>query len=348
MPDVVFAIPGDIDQPTGGYAYDRRVLGLLPTLGIKAHRLMLPGSFPEPSAADIAEAERLLKAAPDYATLLVDGLAYGALPAAMLRRLRRRIIALVHHPLYLEAGLSEARKKALQASEKAALAVAQHVIVTSRSTARIVAKEMGVAADHISVAEPGTDPAPRASGTGMPMQLLAVGAISPRKGYDVLIVALGPRTHIDWRLTIAGPIDRDPAAAAALKVQIADAGLSERVLLKGAVMPGTLDVLYENADVFVMPSLFEGYGMVLAEAMARGLAIVCTTGGAAAETVPDKAAIKVAPGDAAALGAAIETVMTNRKVRSQMREASWRAGRLLPTWHETTRRIAAVIMGLKA
>ena len=64
----------------------------------------------------------------------------------------------------------------------------------------------------------------------------------------------------------------------------------DRVRMIGAVGTSELDRLYAGADLFVMPSLFEGYGMVLAEAMARGLPIVCTTGGAAAETAPDAAA----------------------------------------------------------
>lgn len=87
--------------------------------------------------------------------------------------------------------------------------------------------------------------------------------------------------------------------------------------------------------------------MVLAEAMSRGLAIVCTTGGAAAETVPDAAAIKVPPGDAAALSRAIASVLGDNKLRKSMRKASWETGRTLPTWNETARRVAAAIVGIR-
>lgn len=347
MPDALFAIPGDLDTPTGGYIYDKRVLALLPTLGVDCKPLRLPASYPAPSAADLAETERVLGATPRGALLLIDGLAYGAMPADMLARLDRRIFALVHHPLHLEAGLGEARKSELFKLEKAALAHARHVIVTSRLTGRILTQDFDVPAEKITVAEPGTDPAPRASGTGSPMHLLAVGAVSQRKGYDILIDALAPLTSLDWRLTVVGATDRAPETVAALKSKIVEHGLADRVTLAGKVVPGTLERLYDTTDIFVMPSLFEGYGMVLAEAMARGIAIVCTTGGAAAETVPDGAALKVPPGDAAALGTAIKSAMTNKKLRKQLQTASWDAGRVLPTWHETTRRIAAALMGLK-
>ena len=348
MPDVVFAIPGDLASPTGGYHYDRRVLALLPSFGVEAQHVELPGAFPAPSRADLAETERLLAKTPPGATLLIDGLAYGAFPAALVGRLARPVVALVHHPLCLETGLSEARHAALFASEKAALALARHVIVTSAATGRILTADFAVPQTKITVAEPGTDPALRATGTGTPLQLLAVGTVQPRKGYDILLEALKPLAYLDWRLTIAGATDRDPDTVAALTAAITAAGLDERITLAGTVVPATLDRFYQSADLFVMPSLFEGYGMVLAEAMIRGLPIVCTTGGAAADTVPDGAAVKVPPGDAAALEKALATVLTDRKLRVRLADAAWEAGRALPTWNETTRRIAAVLLGLEA
>lgn len=280
--------------------------------------------------------------------MLVDGLAYGVLPADLVKSIEQRLIALIHHPLALESGLTEERCNEVRTSERKALALADHVIVTSPLMKKILEKDYGVAGELITVAEPGTDPAQRATGTGTPLQLLSVGTVTPRKGYDVLIAALEPLKELDWRLTIAGASDRDSDATAALRAQIAEAGLEDRVTLSGVVVPATLDRFYESTDVFVMPSLFEGYGMVLGESMARGLPIVCTTGGASAETVPDAAAVKVAPGDAGELTRALESVLTDRKLRARLADASWDAGRKLPTWSETARRVAAVIMGLEA
>ncbi len=351
MPDslaeVVFAIPGDIESPTRGYAYDRRLMDLFPSYGLTARHVALPASYPNPSAKDLAETERLLGQTPHDARLLIDGTAFGAMPADLIARLDRRIIALVHHPLALEASLGDERRATLKASEKQALALARHIIVTSDVTRRTLITDYGICDSIITLAEPGTDPAPRATGTGMPMQLLSVGAITPRKNFDVLICALTMLDDPNWRLTIAGALDRNPQTVAALRAQINDAGLDSRVTLAGTVVPTTLARFYESADLFVLPSHDEGYATVLAEAMASGLAIVCTNAGAAAEIVPDAAAIKVPPADAPALARALATVLGDNKLRRAMRRASWETGRTLPTWNETTRRVAAAIVGIR-
>jgi glycosyltransferase involved in cell wall biosynthesis len=344
MTPAVFAIPGNIELPTGGYMYDRRVLALLAQFGVAARHVQLPGSFPDPSAADLDEAGRLLAAAAPGAAILIDGLAYGAMPAEVIARVRAPIVALVHHPLCLEAGLAKARQDALFALEKAALALARRVIVTSRVTARTLAADFAVPADQITAAEPGTDPAPRAEGSaGGPLQLLSVGAIVPRKACDILVRALGSLKDRDWRLTIAGPTDRSPEALAAVHAAIADAALADRITLVGPVNQERLADLYASADGFLTASLYEGYGMVLAEAMARGLPIVCTTGGAAVETVADDAAIKVPPGDERALSLAVQRILHDTGLRRRMADASWAAGQKLPRWEETARIIAGVI-----
>jgi glycosyltransferase involved in cell wall biosynthesis len=345
--EAVFAIPGDLKSPTGGYAYDRRVMELLPAFGVSIVHLPLSADFPNPSAADLARAQREIARLPKTATLLLDGLAWGAFPESHLDCGGRRLIAVVHHPLYLETGLSHARKVELKASEEAALARADHVVCTSRATARILRDELSVDRDKITVAEPGTDPAQRATGTGSPLHLLSVGAVSPRKNYQSLIEALSPLRDIDWRLTIAGALDRHPDAVEDLKAKIDAERLGDRVTLAGKVVPATLDRFYESTDLFVSASLFEGYGMVIAEAMARGLPIVTTTGGAAADTAHSSAALHVQPGNTADMTVALRRALTDKRLRDGLADAAWEIGRTLPTWHETARRIAAVVLGLK-
>lgn len=338
-----FAIPGVINLPTGGYAYDRRVLSLLPQAGVAVEHLPLPGGFPAPSVADLDETKRLLADVPPSAVLLADGLAYGAMPTEVIRAARGPIVALVHHPLCLEEGLSKARQMELHALEKTALGLARAVITTSRTTARTVVKDFAVPEQRIRVAEPGTEPAPRAKEGDGPVRLLSVGSIVPRKAYDVLVRALGPLGDRAWHLTIAGPCDRSKEAVASLQEAIAQTGLDSRITLMGPVSESQLGGLYAAADIFVLSSLYEGYGMVLGEAMARGLPIVCTTGGAAAETAPAGAAIKVPPGEVGALSAAIRSVLDSRDLRRQMSDASWHAGQSLPRWEDTARIIAETI-----
>jgi glycosyltransferase involved in cell wall biosynthesis len=342
---VAFAIPGDINLQTGGYTYGRRVMALLPQFGVDVRHVPLPGGFPAPTEADLADTARLLGALPPETVIVADGLAYGAIPAEVIGRWRNPIVALVHHPLCLEAGLSKERQTELYELEKAALALSREVVVTSLTTRDTLVRDFAVPGAKITVAEPGTDRATRAGGTGTPLQLLTVGSVVPRKAYDVLVRALATVPG-DWRLAIVGPTDRSPEALAALRAAIREMSLTTRVNVAGPAARAQLDHHYATADIFVLPSLYEGYGMVLSEAMARGLPIVCTTGGAAAATVPDTAALKVPPGDVEALAAALRRVLDDAALRRRMSDAAWTAARNLPRWEDTARIVAGVIKGL--
>lgn len=345
MIDARFLIPGDLATPTGGYAYARRLLADLADHGVDVMAVPLPGSFPQPTPADLAATATAFASTLRDAVLLVDGLAYGALPPEVVASAGSRpIVALVHHPLGLEAGLGAADAMRLMASERAALALATRVLVTSRFTRSLLVAEFGVPADRIGVAEPGTDPAARAVGSGSRrVSLLAVGAVTPRKGYDHLVKTLAMLTDLDWHLTIVGACDRSPDHVATLGRMIAAGGLDGRITLAGAVSPSRLTELYDRADVVVSPSLFEGYGMALAEALAHGIPVVATTGGAAAETVPDEAGLKVAPGDAAALASALRLIIGDPERRRAAADAAWAAGQDLPLWRDTAAIVAAIL-----
>lgn len=339
---VVFAVPGALETPTGGYAYARALLARFPAHGVDARVLRLADGFPDPSPDDVAQAARALAAVPPDTALLVDGLALGAMPPDTIAGLGRPVVALVHHPLGLESGLPPERAARLLADEAAVLAHVTAIVVTSPVTARTLVADLGVPEDRIVIAEPGTAPAPQAVGSGDPSTpaLLAVGAISPRKGFDLLIAAAERIADRPWRLTIVGPTDRAPQTYEALVAQVARAGLGERIRFTGALDTPALEALYASSDVFVSSSLYEGYGMVLAEALARGLPIVASTGGAAALTVPDDAALKVPPGDVEALAAALAAILDDASLRPRLARASREAGRRLPTWDDTASRIA--------
>jgi glycosyltransferase involved in cell wall biosynthesis len=345
---IAFAVPGDIATPTGGYGYDRRVIAELQALGWQVDLLSLGDGFPRPSAAQRAFALARLQALPERVPVVVDGLALGALPeeAETIRR-RAPLVALVHHPLALETGLSPADADKLFESERKALAAAERVIATSRSTGQRLSEDYDVPPESIRVAPPGTDRgAPAKGSTDGTVRLLAVGAVVPRKGFDVLIAALAPIADLSWRLTVAGDLTRDQGAAAKLESDIAQNRLVGRVELLGTVSQERLASLYAGSDIFVLASHFEGYGMAYAEAMAHGLPVIGTTGGATIDTVPPNAGVLVEPGDVKALTRALKMLIENDAERRWFAAGALAAAAGLPTWPETAKLFASALEGL--
>jgi glycosyltransferase involved in cell wall biosynthesis len=332
-----FAVPGDLATPTGGYAYDRRMMTELGNLGWQIDLLDLGEGFPWPDEATRATAQSRLLAMPAGRCIVVDGLALGVLPETASRLAGRNpLLALVHHPLALEWGLSVKQADALRASERAALAAVQGVVVTSAATAQLVASDYGVPAERITVARPGSDPAlmSQESQDGV-VRLLSVGAIVPRKGFDVLITALATLADLSWRLTIAGDRTRDRSAAARLDADIVRHALGDRIAAPGAVSPQRLAALYAEADVFVLASHFEGYGMAYAEAVAHGLPVIGTNAGAIPDTVPADAGLLVDPGDSFALARALRRVIGDAGLRRRLASAARAAAPQLPTWRHS-------------
>lgn len=346
MIDAGFAVPGDITLPTGGYAYARKMLEHLPQCGVNVKHIRLPQAFPHPDDTAIAATADIFARLPATMPVLVDGLAYGAMPPLLVDRIASPVTALVHHPLAYETGVAEADKRRFIAFETHALKKAVKVIATSEPTAELLMQEYAVSQDKISVARPGTEPAPRAVGSGLPYELLAIGAVIPRKGYTVLIDALAQMSYRNWRLTIVGATTHDPLYTNKVREAIARSGLSRQVELTGAISDRGLHERFAKADVFVMPSLFEGFGMALTEAVARGLPIVCTTGGAMVETVSDDIALKVPPGDASAMAEALELILNDRALREKMSDASWARAGKLATWENCAKGISGVLKSL--
>lgn len=339
--DIAFAIPGDINQPTGGYGYARAVIAAAPALGARFEVISLPDGYPFPDDDAIAQTERLVAALPPGQPILFDGLAYGVLPVEFLKRLNRRWVALCHHPLALETGLDPRTADRLKCSEVAALAEARAVIVTSAATGELVGREFRVARERLTVAPPGVARRPRAKRTGQPPLLLAVGSVVPRKGHDLLIAALARLTDRDWHCLIVGALDRDPATTEAVRAAILAAGLSERVELAGTLLDADLDRVYAEADIFVHPAYFEGYGMAVADALAAGLPIVGAAAAATSALVPESAGMLFPVGDAEALAVALAALLDDPARATALADGAWVAGRSLPDWPATTAAIIA-------
>lgn len=346
---LVLAVPGDPEQRTGGYLYDRRLAESLRAIGWRVDLLRLPEGFPFPDAEALRASAAALGGLPDGTLVLVDGLALGVLPdLAEAEAGRLRLLALVHHPLGHEEGLAAEAAARLLASERRALAAVQGVLCTSTTTAATLERELGVPAERIRVVEPGTDPAPLAPGSGGPApRLLAVGAVIPRKRLDRLVRALGRLAHLPWRLEIVGSLSRSGEATRALGAAIAGSGLAGRVELRGELLGRELEQAYARADLFVSASGYEGYGMALAEALARGLPIVAAAGGAVADWLPAAAALLVPPDDPPALEAALARAIGDAALRARLREGALAARTELPSW-EHQARLAAEILAAEA
>ncbi len=336
-----FIVSGDLETLTGGYLYDARIVEGLRQQGWEVQVHNLATSFPNPDEHALAQAAAHFNAIPDAAWVIIDGLALGGMPQLVKEHARRlRLIALIHHPLALETGLAIKEQKRLYYNEQDALAAVVRVIVTSPNTARALA-DYHVPEQRIGVVPPGTDPVPLAVGSASETPvLLCVATVTPRKGHVVLVDALSQLRNRPWRLLCVGSLTRSPATVATLKARIADHQLDSCIALLGEAEGKTLDRYYQGADLFVLPSYYEGYGMALAEALARGLPIVSTTAGAIPDTVPADAAMLVPPGDTARLTEALRQVLDNSQLRRQLAIAARKARNQLPNWTVASQQFA--------
>jgi glycosyltransferase involved in cell wall biosynthesis len=337
-------VPGDLDTPTGGYRYDRRVIQELRRLGWHVDVANLGDSFPFPSIAQRATALAILSAVPAGCPVVLDGLAFGVLPEAGALRSRTPLVGLVHQPLALHSGLDRTQADVFRESERAALAAAARVVVTSDATARIVIADYDIPAQRVSVVRPGNDPVPLSPGSNDGVvRLLSIGSVVPGKGYDLLIAALVALADMPWRLTIAGDRTRNPASAAQLDADIQACGFGDRIAVLGAVPAESVNELYLASDIFVLASRFEGYGMALAEAIGHGLPVVSTRAGAIPETVPAEAGLLVPPEDTIALAQALRRLIGDPFERRRLATNARAAAAQLPTWQDSARLFASAI-----
>ncbi|MEQ8657660.1 MAG: glycosyltransferase family 4 protein [Hyphomicrobiales bacterium] len=340
-----FAIPGDINTLTGGYIYERRLLEGLRTLGHDVAHIQLAASFPDPSPNDVADAIEQLCELPQNRPLILDGLVYGSITTEGLAKVRAPIVAMIHHPLARESGLSENRRAHLYRTERDNLALAQHVLVPSPHTATILTEEYGVDPERISIARPGTDKPTGVSTPADPPLILSVGIQHPRKGHDILLKALAQIVDLKWQAVIVGsPYDADHASD--LTVLHEKLELTGRVRLAGRVSSQKLNDFYQAAAVFALATRYEGYGIVFDEALAHGLPIVSCRTGAVPDTVPQDAGLLVPPEEVGPFANALRNLLSDTAKRTQMAKVSQSAGKTLPSWLDTARVASDVLASL--
>lgn len=342
-PELYFLIPGNLQTLTGGYGYDRALMAALNAQGIQVHHVAVSAQYPVPDDDAKADAARTVAGIPDGAVVIADGLAYGAMDdIACTEHQRLNFIALCHHPLAFESGLVAHQQSRLFKSEKTALHLAKAVIVTSAATATLLTNAYEVPVGKITVALPGTQQQRFALCQGQPPCLLTVATLTQRKAHDVLLDALSRLTYLPWTARFVGGDQFDPDWAAYLRTTAETLGLGERISFAGTVTDLTAE--YQNAELFVLPSRFEGYGMVFAEALSFGLPIIAARAGAVPDVVPENAGMLVPPDDATSLAYAIHSVLTEPERYQALRFGAQQAAVNLPQWHDTAAQIAALLL----
>jgi glycosyltransferase involved in cell wall biosynthesis len=347
--DAFFVVPDGIDdpaRPSGGNTYDRHLSRELGAQGRPVHERPVAGFWGPPDVAAFGALGTTLWAIPDGAVVLLDGLIASTAPEVLAPQASRlRLVILVHMPLGHRPADDGARER-----EGAALAAAAGIVTTSAWTKRRLLELYDLPADRVHVAEPGVEPAAPAPGSEGGKALICVGAVSFAKGHDVLLEALGSIAALPWRCTCVGSLDLDPTFVASLRRRAADMGLAERVSFPGPLAGAELDRAYASADLLVTASRAETYGMVVTEALARGLPVVGTEVGGVGEALGASAAgtragLLVTPEDPGALAAALSGWLVDADLRARLRGAARERRETLSLWSDTARAVAEVLAG---
>jgi glycosyltransferase involved in cell wall biosynthesis len=294
----------------------------------------------DPAARDTLES--VLRDRPEGTPTLVDGLVLSAgseVVAAAADRLR--LVVLSHMPL----GHAD---PAASPGEGAALARAAGVVATSQWTRDWLLAAYGLPAERVHVVEPGVTPAPVAPGTVAGGELLCVAAVTPGKGHDLLVAALADVAEPAWRCTCVGAVDVDPGFAAEVRRAADEHGLGDRIAFPGPLVAADLERAYAAADVLVLPSRAETYGMVVTEALAHGLPVLTADVGGVAEALGrgsdgTRPGLLVPAGDAGALARALRDWLGEPGLRERLRRAARDRRVSLTGWHEASGTLSEVL-----
>jgi glycosyltransferase involved in cell wall biosynthesis len=347
---VLAVLPRPVDDPaapSGGDVYDRHLVLGLPRVGVPVRVVVTPGAWPRPAPADRLRLASVLAGVPAGRVVLLDGLVACAAPDVVAGHARRlRLVVIVHLPLADETGLPPAVARALAPGERRALGAVTAVVATSRSTAARLARSL--APRRLVTAPPGVEPAPLACASSTGGRLVCLASVTPRKGQDVLVEALALLGDLTWTCVVAGPQESAPRFAEEVRAAAARAGFGERVRFAGPVTGAALDAVRAEADLFVLPSRAEPYGMVVTEALARGVPVVTSDVGGIPEALgraPDGArpGLLVPPGDPAALASALRSWLTSPVLRADLRRAAVARRARLAGWDRTVELVAGAL-----
>lgn len=341
--NIGFLITGSLSRQTGGYLYDRRLIEFLRRQGCRVDVISVGNIRVGRSVLSTLWllASRIHRR---YEVLLEDELAHPALWLfnRWIRAARStRTIAIVHALRYrmLKVGwrryLSRTLERQMLASVESIVTVSQHL--------KDELIGLGLKGSCIHVVPPGTI-LPDASARNPPsthhINLLCVANCLPAKGIHILLEALHRVQDSRLRLTVVGDDHVDPAYTETLRRLLARWRLTSRVRFTGTVPWETIADFYTAADMFVFPSLSEGFGMVLAEAMSFGLPIIATTADAIPELVHHgDNGLLVPPHDAGALATAIAQLASDEELCRRLGQSGRKRAERLPSWEQSAQAI---------
>ena len=350
MTTVHAVVPDGIDdpaRPSGGNVYDRRVLRGLAALGWLVCEHAVRGFWNRADAASFAALDGVVRQIPDGAVVLLDGLVASAAPNVLVPQSGRlRLVVLVHMPLGHRT--TDDAADDVRMRERAVLSAATAVVTTSAWTRRRLLELYALPAERLHVAQPAVDAADLAAGTADGGALLCVAAVTYDKGHDVLVEALATMMDLHWDCVCVGRLDREPGFVASLRRRLQDGGLDERVHFPGPLTGTDLDRSYATADLMVLASRAETYGMVVTEALAHAVPVVAADVGGVSEALGHGAGeirpgLLVSPNDPAALAHALRGWLADAELRERCRQAARERRDALAGWSATATVIAGVL-----
>ena len=339
---VAFVTVGDTGRLTGGYLYNARVLRGLRENGVGVEEIVPCGASPE-EQEDAAPRLGSLLDPGRFDVVVVDALARIVCAPHLDRwREKRPVVAMVHE-LPSVAAQEDITEKELGYEEP--LLRADRLVVVS-GHGRSILEDRGVPAARIRVVPPGFD---RLLPEGISVRVrggmvraLCVAQWIPRKGILDLVRAWTMHERPGASLELVGETDADSAYAVSVRAAIA-ASPDASITVSGPVDDAALGTAYAAADLFVLPSRYEGYGMVYAEALAHGLPVVACNVGPVPELVGDEAALLMPPGDVEALSGVLDLLLRDTGLRDRMSAAARRRANELPRWEDTVEGFLSVL-----
>jgi len=344
---LLFVVYGSLEQISGGYLYDRMVIDYLEDHGVRVELLRLPPCpYPLcPLQNFRAVLRRAFMTAGTYDCILIDELTHPSVFLAVSRRAAAVPVVVLLHHLKARERIGTLQRVFVRAMEARLLGGVDAVIVNSRTTKDTI-RHLVRADTAVYVCPPGSDtfagmPAPLArdpqiapeSSDPDPVRLLVTGNLIPRKGHDLLMRMLGSLTDLHWELRVVGGIV-DRRFKRRVDRLARRAGVRERVRYTGVLAGKALYREYLEADVFVFPSRYEGFGIALAEAVRAGLPFVAFASGAVPEVTGGRG-LFAEPGDLRFFQDKLRRLIEDAEYRDHYARLSARLSEILPTWRQT-------------